>query len=139
MSHKFDCLITGGTRNGSAAEFTFQFVNDTEENRFICLIGNALGMREIACTVIVGEVTPRKALVLDRWREGPLVYCLPQDVARLEAEYARLEASHAELLEAVKWLTSCTEACEDLLRNARRASKLLPIQAAIAKAEGKDV
>ena len=116
MSNKFDCLITGGTRNGRgrAVEFTFQFVNATEESRFLDLHGTALGYHELACTVIVGE-SPHSA------------------------EAARLEAQNAELLEALKrvlpqyeaLLNDCGLAGSGLIIDALKQAR-----AAIAKAEG---
>lgn len=132
MSNRFRCLITGGSCNNTATEFTFRFVDSTQESRFLALIENQLSIREIACNIDFDHEMPRRGFYVDRWSEGPLVYCLPEDVAHLEARLERAEQLNAELLaaakEIVEWYDSATEVRWPLNR----------LRAAIAKAEGEE-
>lgn len=137
MSEKFNCMITSGTCNGTATEFTFQFVDSAEESRFICLIGTALGTRQVACTVIVGDAQPRITHILDRWSEGPLVYCTSEDVERLESDYAELKASHTVLLAAAKDVSELLKSF--VVRTAHFDRIAERRREAIAKAEGGSV
>ena len=69
--------------------------------------------------------------IIDRWSEGPLTYCLPEDVAKLEA-------INAELLEALEGMLQgflVTQSLSDYPIDApcNKAA------AAIAKAKGEGV
>ena len=99
MSAKFECFITEATRNHAGLTFGVELVHEADEQRMLAQIGNELLKRKIRCTIDIGEAKPNAAMIIDRWSEGPLTYCLPEDVAKLEA-------INAELLEA---LEACAE------------------------------
>jgi hypothetical protein len=124
MSAKFECFITEATRNHAGLTFGVELVHEADEQRMLAQIGNELLKRKIRCTIDIGEAKPNAAMIIDRWSEGPLTYCLPEDVAKLEA-------INAELLEAL-------ERCFDLMNNGGTWSleDQAAARAAIAKAKG---
>ena len=124
MSAKFECLITEATRNHAGLTFAFGLVHEADEQRMLAQIGNELSKRKIRCTIDIGEAKPNTAMLIDRWSEGPLTYCLPEDVEKLEA-------INAELLEAL-------ERCIVVIDNGRVPSLNFQAaaRAAITKAKG---
>lgn len=126
MSNKFDCLITEATRNHAGLTFGVELVHEADQGRMLALMGNELSKRKIACTLAIGKAKPRTTMIIDRWSEGMMTYCLPEDVAELEA-------INAELLEAL-------ERCFDIMNNGGTWSleDQAAARAAIAKAKGEE-
>ena len=124
MKFEFDCLITEATRNHAGLTFGVELVHEADQGRMLAMMGNELSKRKISCTLAIGKAKPRTTMIIDRWSEGMMTYCLPEDVEKLEA-------MNAELLEAL-------ERCIVVIDNGRVPS--INIQAAartaIAKAKG---
>jgi hypothetical protein len=125
MSAKFECLITEATRNHAGLTFAFGLVHEADEQRMLEQIGNELSKRKIRCTIDIGEAKPNAAMIIDRWSEGPLTYCVPEDVEKLEAQ-------NAELLKALEEIMKQTDQRSNYLID----HVYLIARFAIAKAKG---
>ena len=125
MSAKFECFITEATRTHASLRFAFDLVHKADEQRMLAQIGNELSKRNIRCTIDIGETKPNAAMIIDRWSEGPLTYCLPEDVEKLEAQ-------NAELLKALEEIMKQTDQRSNFLID----HVYLIARFAIAKAKG---
>lgn len=130
MSAKFECLITEATRNPAGLTFGVELVHEADEQRMLAQIGNELSKRKIRCTIDIGEAKPNTAMLIDRWSEGPLTYCLPEDVENIEA-------INAELLEALEWIAKQYDDSKPIVQCASDAYAMSAwARAAITKANG---
>ena len=149
MKFEFDCLIMEVTRNYAGLTFSVELVHEADQGRMFALMGNELSKRKISCTLAIGKAKPRTTMIIDRWSEGMMTYCLPEDVAELEA-------MNAELLEAAESVVAIAKEAHahwDADRDSRVGKILLAlaganeaydnridwIHAAIAKAKGEGV
>lgn len=125
MKFEFDCLITEVTRNHAGLTFGVELVHEADQGRMLALIGNELSKRKISCTLAIGKAKPRTTMIIDRWSEGMMTYCLPEDVEKLEA-------MNAELLEALEEIMKQTDQRSNYLID----HVYLIARFAIAKAKG---
>ena len=133
MSAKFDCLITEVTRNHAGLTFGVELVHEADQGRMLALIGNELLKRKISCTIDIGKAKPRTTMIIDRWSEGMMTYCLPEDVEKLEA-------INAGLLEALEWIAKQYDDSKPIVQCASDAYAMSAwARAAIAKAKGEGV
>lgn len=132
MKFEFDCLITEATRNHSRLTFGVELVHEADQGRMLALMGNELSKRKISCTLAIGKAKPRTTMIIDRWSEGMMTYCLPEDVEKLEA-------MNAELLEALRGLAAVA-GLAPIKGNLEALQEAYDIAwAAIAKAKGEGV
>ena len=130
MKFEFDCLITEATRNHSRLTFGVELVHEADQGRMLALIGNELSKRKISCTLAIGKAKPRTTMIIDRWSEGMMTYCLPEDVEKLEA-------INAELLEALEWIAKQYDDSKPIVQCASDAYAMSAwARAAITKAKG---
>lgn len=91
MSRTLGCIITSSTCYGDGAHFEFELVNHGYDWWLTETLGRKYGLK---CKLVIGEGQEDTPMIIDRWTEGPLTYCTPEDVDELEAKYAELKQSN---------------------------------------------
>lgn len=127
MSEAFDCIITSSTYYADGAHFEFELADHQHDLELTKAVFTNGGLK---CRLVIGGAEKHVPAIINRWSDGPLTYCLPEDVERLEARNAEL----LEALKAVEVAVTMGFPPAEILHYDSAIRK--GIRAAIAKAEG---